>query len=174
MVTHIFKMVTMPEGFEPWSGSVRPKTAQPLVRSQLGQVLLALFFRAELIDGIHDQRTLHRGGGTHARIAAFHFPHDQAVRNIVQATAAVLCRQGRAKGTDLAEFTYNLIGKCACWPEVFDMGDMSRFTNSDIWTNGSVYALRLTDHQWRRNPDDRKDPASAIFCFLRELLRCWP
>ncbi len=70
---------------------------------QFGQVMATLLFGAEFINRVHHQRTLHGSHGAHAGVAAFQFLHDDAVGDFVHAAAAILCREGGAKGTDFGQ-----------------------------------------------------------------------
>ena len=60
-------------------GFGQAKAANPLAGCQLGQVLLALGFGAEFVNGHHHQRTLHAHHGAVAAVHALHFAGDQAV-----------------------------------------------------------------------------------------------
>jgi len=78
-------------------GLGQAEATNPLTAGELGQVLLALGFAAEFINGHHHQRRLHAGHGAVARIHALHFAGDQAVGHIRQAGAAVLLGDGGAQ-----------------------------------------------------------------------------
>ncbi|MNV43928.1 hypothetical protein D3C71_1356640 [compost metagenome] len=83
-------------------GLGQAKAADPLAAGELGQVLLALGFAAEFINGHHHQRRLHAGHRAVARIHAFHFAGDQAIGHVAQAGAAVLLGDGGAEQAHFA------------------------------------------------------------------------
>ena len=58
--------------------------------------------RAEAVDGIHDEPALDGGEGAQSRVPALQLLHDQPVRHVRQARAAVTL-QGRAEDAELAE-----------------------------------------------------------------------
>src|SRR5690606_24081884 len=48
--------------------------------------------------------------------------HDKAVRNIVEAAAAVFDRYSRAKGTDVAELLHDFVREVRTLRPIFDVG----------------------------------------------------
>ena len=90
-----------PTGFEPESGSVRPK--QPMISpfAIFGQVALLLRLGAERVDRVHDERALHAREAADAGVAALELLHREAVADLAQAGAAVAragcSRAGRAR-----------------------------------------------------------------------------
>src|SRR5690606_21188567 len=85
--------------------------------------VLLLVFAAVAEDGVHDQRALHRGEAAHARVAGFQLLHDQAVRDVADARAAVLLRQVGAQQALLAEEAGPFRGEAAFFPQVARHGD---------------------------------------------------
>ena len=83
-------------------GLGQAEAANPLAAGELGQVLLALGFAAEFINGHHHQRRLHAGHRAVARVHTLHFAGDQAVGHVRQARAAVLLGDGGAQQAHFA------------------------------------------------------------------------
>ncbi len=134
----------MPPGFEPWFGSVRPKQPSHSPDAKFRQVFFTLFFRAELIDRIHDQRALYRGGRTHARIATFNFLHNQAISDIVHAAAAVVSGMVGPKAPTSPNLLYDFIWEvCVLAPILNVRGYFALYKVAD----GAAYQLMFIGKQ---------------------------
>ena len=83
-------------------GLGQTKATDPLTRGQLGQIFLALRFRAVGIDRIDHQAGLHGHHGTIARVHALHLARNQTVGDIVAAQPAVFFGQGDAQQAHIA------------------------------------------------------------------------
>ena len=114
--------VRMPPGFEPKSGSVRPKQPSFSPVLQRGQPGLFLLVAAEGVNGIHHQRRLHADERAHAGVAAFQFLHDQAVFDVRHPGAAVTLQAG-AEEAELAHGLDQFARKAAGAIAFFDDGD---------------------------------------------------
>ena len=114
-------VVRMPAGFEPKSGSVRPKQpmAWPLCRR--GSQWSLLFVRSIGVDGIHHQRALHRDEAAQAGIAAFDLLHDEAVFHVAHAGAAVAFEIG-AEEAQFGHFGDQFRGKARVAEAIADDG----------------------------------------------------
>ena len=96
------------EASEPVSGSVRPKQPSASPEQSLRQPLLLLLLGAPAHDRRADERGDHRDHGAHGRVAAAHLLHDQPVRAVVHATAAVLLGHDRAEEADVRDLLHEL------------------------------------------------------------------
>ena len=76
------------------------EAADPFAGSQFRQVFLFLRLGAEFVDRHHYQRGLYAHHRAIAGIDTLHFTGNQAVADIVEATATVLLRNGRAQQAD--------------------------------------------------------------------------
>ena len=110
-------VVIMPPGFEPKSGSVRPKQPISCPEASSGSQWRLLLLGAEGIDRIHHQRALHRGERADARVAPLELLHDEPVGHVVEARAAVFLRQVGAEQPQLGHAGDELLGKLP-----FDVG----------------------------------------------------
>ncbi|MNO70789.1 hypothetical protein D3C76_616850 [compost metagenome] len=79
------------------------ETTDPLATGQLGQVLLFGGFGTEFVDRHHDQRRLHAHHRAVAGVDTLDLTGNQAVADVVQATATVLLGNG---GTEQAHFAH--------------------------------------------------------------------
>ena len=79
-----------PPGFEPKSGSVRPKQPMAAALARRRQPALLLRLGAVGVDRVHHEAALHRHEGAQPRVAALELLHDQAVRDVVEPRQAVL------------------------------------------------------------------------------------
>ena len=79
----------MPPGFDPKSGSVRPKQPSFSPFCIGGSQVCFLLVAAELVNRIHAQARLHADKAAHARVAALEFLRHQAVFHVAHAGAAV-------------------------------------------------------------------------------------
>ncbi len=83
------RVVRMPPGFEPKSGSVRPKQPIASALASFGIQWSFCCLRAEGVDRVHDEARLHRDERAQAGVAALELLHDQAVGDVVEAGQAV-------------------------------------------------------------------------------------
>src|SRR5690606_30026794 len=66
------------------------EAADDLATGHPREIPLLLLFASERVDGIHAERALHGRERADARVAALELLHDEAVRDVVEAGAAVL------------------------------------------------------------------------------------
>ena len=83
------------------------ETADIFAAGQLGQIFLLLLFRAESIDGVHDQRRLHRHHGAIAAINGLNLARHQTVRDIRRARPAIFRLNGDTQQALRAHFGEN-------------------------------------------------------------------
>ena len=90
-------MVTIASGASFHTAWIRPvavfrerKTTDEFARHEPWQPTRLLLWRAEGIDRLYRERALHGRQRAQARICTFQFLHDQAVRRVADASAAVL------------------------------------------------------------------------------------
>ena len=83
------------------------KAADDLAGCELRQVFAALRLAAELEDGMHDQRGLHRHGGAIAGIHPLDLPRDQSIGDVAEPGAAVLFRDRRAEEAQRSHFLHD-------------------------------------------------------------------
>ena len=81
----------------------QPEATHHLASGELGQVLHLLLLGSVLPDGVHHEGTLHGCRAAETAVAALQLLHDDAVRNLVQASATVLLRDVGAKRANGAE-----------------------------------------------------------------------
>ena len=55
--------------------------------------MIFLLFRAEFMDGEHDESALHAGEAAKSAVAALEFLHDETVSDVVHVRAAVFLRE---------------------------------------------------------------------------------
>ena len=106
-------IVTMPAGFDPKSGSVRPKHPMASPFAIAGSNFCFCSSRSERVDRIHHERTLHRRERANARVAALELLHDQSVRDVVESRAAVLLGQVRAEHAERRHLGNELLRESA-------------------------------------------------------------
>ncbi len=82
------------------------EAADDLAGSQLGQVFLALFFRAIGMDRVHHQARLYRHGRAIAGIDPLDLAGHQAITHIIRAGAAIPV-DGGAEEAELAELIHD-------------------------------------------------------------------
>ena len=114
--------VRMPPGFEPKSGSVRPKQPSFSPFCIAGSHVCFLLFAAEVVDGIHAQARLHADKAAHAGVAALEFLRHQAVLDVAHAGAAVAL-QRRAEEAELAHGLDQFAWEAAVAVALFDDGN---------------------------------------------------
>ena len=83
------------------------KAADDLAGCELRQVFAALRLAAELEDGMHDQRGLHRHGGAIAGIDPLDLPRDQSIGDVAEPGSAVLFRDRRAEKAQRSHFLHD-------------------------------------------------------------------
>ena len=84
-------------GVGPGIGLGEAEGAHPLAGGEPGQVLHALRLGAIGIDGVHDERGLHRVHGPEPAVHPLHLAGDQSVGHVVGPGAAVLLGDGDAQ-----------------------------------------------------------------------------
>ena len=100
----------------------QPEASHPLAGREFGQELLLLFLRSVLPNGVHHERALDRGGGTQTAVATLQLLHDQSVRDLVKASAAVLLRDVWPKRPDFPQSRQQMLREDAVLGGVFDDG----------------------------------------------------
>jgi len=81
-----------------------------------------LLFGTVFVDGVHHQGALDRGRGTDAGIAALQLLHDDPVRDLIHATAAVFGGERRPKGADSTQLGDDMFGEFGPLGVVLDDG----------------------------------------------------
>ena len=102
--------VSMPPGFEPNCGSVRPKQPMALPCCKSGSHLSFCASEPKAWIGYITERRLHGNEAAQAGIAAFEFLGDEAVFDVGHARAAVAL-QARAEKSELGHLRDELHGK---------------------------------------------------------------
>ncbi len=112
----------MPPGFDPKSGSVRPKQPSLSPFAIAGSHWSFCSSLPNVIDGIHHQRRLHAHERAHAAVAALELLRDQPVFDVGHAGAAVALEIG-AEEAEIAHRLDQLAGEASVAIALLDDGD---------------------------------------------------